>query len=157
MNPDEPPHDPEPPEDAVGQTDAIEQVDHTADWSFAARGRDLEELLRNTARGMGLLLLDEGYWLIPKVAESRRVTLEAEDAEGLLVAWMNEIAYFAERDGFIVREMEVGHLTSTGVSAIVRGGRTAEMNKHIKAVTYHDIAIRTIADGRLEVTVVLDV
>jgi SHS2 domain-containing protein len=151
MNPDDSPHDPDPP------ADAIEPVDHTADWSFAARGRDLEELLRNTARGMGLLLLDEGYWLVPKADESRRITLEAEDAEGLLVAWMNEIAYFAERDGFIVREMEVSHLTSTSVAAVVRGGRAAEMNKHIKAVTYHDIAIRTIPDGRLEVTVVLDV
>jgi SHS2 domain-containing protein len=137
--------------------DAIEQVEHTADWSFAARGRDLEELFRNTARGMGLMLLDEAFWLTPRNAESRPINLEAEDAEGLLVAWMNEIAYFAERDKFIVREVTIRELTPTRIIAVVRGGRVDEIQKHIKAVTYHDIAIHSHEDGRLEVTVVLDV
>ncbi|HNS40689.1 MAG TPA: archease [Promineifilum sp.] len=43
-----------------------------------------------------------------------------------------------------------------GTPAAVCGGRAPELQKHIKAVTYHDLAIREVG-GALEVTIVFDV
>jgi SHS2 domain-containing protein len=42
------------------------------------------------------------------------------------------------------------------LAGVVHGGRPAEMQKHIKAVTYHDLAIKETSGG-LEVTIVFDV
>jgi len=81
---------------------------------------------------------------------------DADDAEGLLVEWLGELAYWAERDGFVAPQVEWEAFLPTSLAATVRGGRPAELQKHIKAVTYHDLAIRPIGDG-LEATIVFDV
>jgi SHS2 domain-containing protein len=47
-------------------------------------------------------------------------------------------------------------MTPTALAAIVRGSRVENLQKHIKAVTYHDLAIRSAGEG-LEVTIVFDV
>ncbi|HQF69642.1 MAG TPA: archease, partial [Promineifilum sp.] len=75
---------------------------------------------------------------------------------GLLVEWLGELAYWAERDGFVAPQIEWDALSPVSLAATVRGGRLAELQKHIKAVTYHDLAIRPAGDG-LEVTIVFDV
>jgi len=74
----------------------------------------------------------------------------------LLVQWLGELAYWAERDGFVAPQVEWEAFLPTSLAATVRGGRLAELQKHIKAVTYHDLAIRPIGDG-LEATIVFDV
>jgi SHS2 domain-containing protein len=45
---------------------------------------------------------------------------------------------------------------ATELAGSVLGGRAPELQKHIKAVTYHDLAIRETGRG-LEVTIVFDV
>ena len=42
------------------------------------------------------------------------------------------------------------------VEATVHGGRARALQKHIKAVTYHNLEVRETAGG-LEVTIVFDV
>jgi SHS2 domain-containing protein len=42
------------------------------------------------------------------------------------------------------------------LSAVVWGGKAAELQKHIKAVTYHDLEI-VETDGGLMTTIVFDV
>ena len=51
---------------------------------------------------------------------------------------------------------QLAEVTPTTLTGRVRGGRPPEMQKHIKAVTYHDLKIRP-TDRGLEVTVVFDV
>lgn len=132
----------------------IRIVEHTADWALQIRGRDLAELLRYAAEGMGGLLA--GDLSSVALAQARTVRIEAYDTEGLLVEWLSELAYWAERDGLVFREFILHDLTPTTLNATVRGDRVEPLQKHIKAVTYHDLAIRTTNDG-LEVTIVFDV
>ncbi len=134
--------------------DGFQIVEHTADWALRVTGRDLNELFRHAAEGMARLLAGEGAAVLPEI--TRPIVLDAYDSEGLLVDWLGELAYWAERDGLVFPLVELQEVTPVHLAGIVRGGRPPEMQKHIKAVTYHDLAIRETAGG-LEVTVVFDV
>mgnify|MGYP000288187829 FL=1 len=134
--------------------DAIRVVEHTADWSLRVRGGDLAALFGRAAVGMARLLA--GDLATVPLDETRALALVADDAEGLLVEWLGELAYWAERDGLVCPVVELHEVTPEMLRATTRGSRLPELQKHIKAVTYHDLAIRPY-DGGLEVTIVFDV
>lgn len=133
---------------------SVEIVEHTADWALRVRGRDLVGLFRLAAEGMAMLMV--GDLSVVALEQARDVALDAYDTEGLLVAWLGELAYFAERDRLVCRAFEFRELSPTSLHAVIRGGHVADLQKHIKAVTYHDLAIRQFDDG-LEVIIVFDV
>lgn len=134
--------------------EAIEIVEHTADWSLRVRGADLGELFANAAMGMAMLMLEDLQELAED--EKRHLTLEAYDAESLLVDWLNELAYLAESEGVVIKEVEIEEIGETRLAALVRGSEAPVLDKHIKAVTFHNLAIKETASG-LEVTIVFDV
>jgi SHS2 domain-containing protein len=134
--------------------ETVQIVEHTADWAVRVRGRDLAELFHRAAEGMARLLAGDLATL--SLTEARAVTLAAYDAESLLVDFLGELAYWAERDGLVFPVAEFNQVTPVALAGLVRGGRPVEMQKHIKAVTYHDLAIKE-TNGGLEVTIVFDV
>jgi len=133
---------------------AFEEVEHTADWALRVRGRDLGELLVNAARGMSHLLVSD-LDAVPTDVE-RRFELDDLDAESLLVEWLSELAYWAEVESLVFREFEMLQVASDHLEAVVWGGYAPNLQKHIKAVTYHNLEIIQREDG-LEATVVFDV
>ena len=133
---------------------AFSVVEHTADWALCVRGRDLRALLLNAAQGMNSLLVADLEAVAP--VEERRVAVEAFDRESMLVEWLSELAYLAEREGFVAREFELETVSPEVLVGVVRGGRAQELQKHIKAVTYHNLEVVETEEG-LEVTVVFDV
>jgi SHS2 domain-containing protein len=132
----------------------FEEIEHTADWALRVRGHDLRELLVNAARGMSRLLVPD-LTLISTDVE-RRFDLDALDAESLLVEWLSELAYWAEAEMLVFREFDLRQVTPSHLEAVVRGGRAPNLQKQIKAVTYHNLEIITTDNG-LETTVVFDV
>ena len=133
--------------------DAIRIVEHTADWALHVRGPDLAGLFGRAAAGMARLLAGDGA--VP-LEEARELALAADDAESLLVEFLGELAYWAERDGLVCPVVALSEVSPTMLRATARGGRLTELQKPIKAVTYHDLSIRPY-DGGLEVTIVFDV
>lgn len=136
------------------QNTAFEEVEHTADWALRVRGRDLKELLINAALGMSSLMVSE-LPAVPLETE-QQVELEAIDAESLLVEWLSELAYWAETEGLVFRWFELQQADSTYLQATIRGGYVSKLQKHIKAVTYHNLEIIKTEKG-LETTIVFDV
>lgn len=132
----------------------FEFVEHTADWAIRLRGRDLTELLANAAHGMNSLLLSDAR-AIPGDQE-RQIELEAFDAESLLVEWLTELAYWAESELLLFREFILSEVSDTHLKATLKGGNVVDLEKHVKAVTYHNLSI-TQTDHGLEATVVFDV
>jgi len=132
----------------------FEVVEHTADWALRVYGRDFSDLLVNAALGMGYLMVDSLEAVSLEV--ERTLALNAFDAETLLVDWLSELAYWAEDEQLVFREFELSGVTANHLSAVVRGGKAAELQKHIKAVTYHDLEI-VETDGGLTATIVFDV
>jgi SHS2 domain-containing protein len=132
----------------------FEEVDHTADWALRVRGRDLRELLINAARGMSRLLVpDLGN---PPTTVERPIELDAFDAESLLVEWLSELAYWAETESIVFLEYDLRRVTSDHLEAVVRGVPVPNLQKSIKAVTYHNLKI-VETDVGVETTVVFDV
>jgi SHS2 domain-containing protein len=132
----------------------FEEIEHTADWALRIRGHDLSELLVNAARGMSSLLVSE-LTSIPTTMK-KRFEIEGDDAESLLVNWLSELAYWAETEGLVFREFNLTQVGPTHLQAVVQGGQMADLQKHIKAVTYHNLEIIETDEG-LEATVVFDV
>lgn len=131
-----------------------EIVDHTADWALRVYGGDLAELFVHAAIGMSSLLVAELNSI--ELKEVRELKLEAFDAETLLVDWLSELAYFAEEEQLVFRDFQIRDLSPYHLAARIRGGRASELQKHIKAVTYHDLAIEQTHSG-LMATIVFDV
>ena len=132
----------------------FEVVAHTADWAIRVRGADLAQLLSSAAYGMSSLLVDDLDALA--VDEERKITVEGFDRESVLVEWLSELAYLAERDGLVFRQFDVHTATPEVVRATVRGAHVAQMHKHIKAVTYHNLEVKESGAG-LETEIVFDV
>lgn len=140
--------------DPLTSPNDFEIVDHTADWALRIYGSDLAQLLANAATGMASLLVHD-VQDVPVDVE-RHLELDAFDSETLLVDWLTELAYWAEDEGLIFTEISLSEVTDTHLKATLRGGRVAELLKHIKAVTYHNLEIVKTEHG-LAATVVFDV
>ncbi|MCP4423128.1 MAG: archease [Chloroflexi bacterium] len=132
----------------------FEVIEHTADWALRVVGHDLEWLLIHAAQGMNSLLVADPDAIL--AAETRQFELDAYDAESLLVEWLTELAYWAEAAGLVFTEFALTAVSPTHLSAIVKGGTAVELQKHIKAVTYHNLEILQTDEG-LEATIVFDV
>jgi SHS2 domain-containing protein len=133
---------------------AFEEIEHTADTALRIYGRELAELFVNAARGLNSLLAANK--LNPENVITRKLKLKADDAESLLVDWLSEIAYLAERDGVIFTQFDVHTISPTRITATLKGSRYDRLSRHIKAVTYHDLNIEKSTAG-YAVTVVFDV
>jgi SHS2 domain-containing protein len=132
----------------------FEEVEHVADRALRIWGRDLAELFVNAALGMNSLILAADESSEPALA--KLISLEAIDAENLLVAWLSELAFWAETELLIFSQFEFRRITPTGLSALARGNRVDVLEKHVKAVTFHNLEIRSAPDG-LSTTIVFDV
>ena len=132
----------------------FEEIEHTADWALRIHGSDLRALLINAARGMSCLLVADQARITPTI--EAHFELEAYDAESLLVTWLNELVYQAEVEGLVFTKFNLRHVSSTSLQAVVRGDRVDHLQKHIKAVTFHNLEIIETEHG-LAATVVFDV
>jgi SHS2 domain-containing protein len=143
-------------EAAAASSSAVtfEEIEHTADRALKIYGSDLKELLQNAAAGMNSLL-DPEYEASDR-PEEKSVELEAMDAESLLVEWLSELAYWAEAEMLVFHKIDLHSVSPTHVKATIYGRRAAGLEKHIKAVTYHNLAIIKTNEG-LTATVVFDV
>jgi len=132
----------------------FEEIEHTADRALRIRGRNLEELLVNAARGLLTILNpapSAGDW-----TATRMIDLEALDAETLLVNWLSELAFWAETEMLVFDRFEIEQVSPTHLRALARGGRVDRLERHVKAVTFHNLDIVQTPHG-LTATVVFDV
>ncbi|MGD9044142.1 MAG: archease [Desulfobacterales bacterium] len=132
----------------------FEEIEHTADKALRISGANLQELFISAAQGMtGLMVPD-----VSKVSSEveKFIKLDAIDAEDLLVEWLNELAFWAETEMLVFTQFRIQNLTPTNLQASISGGKVAVFEKHVKAVTYHNLKIIRTSQG-LEATVVFDV
>ncbi len=135
------------------QGNNFEEIEHTADWAYRVRGKNLAELLIQATLGLYSLV---GMQLAPGAQITRSIQLKGIDRESLLVAWLNELLYLHESEGLGFEDIKINYLDETSIQAQVTGAPTQQWLKDIKAVTYHNLAICETESG-LEVTLVLDV
>ena len=132
----------------------FEEVEHTADKALRIFGTNLTELFLSGAAGLTQLMAAEVSEISTEIEKS--IELEAIDAESLLVEWLSELAYWAESEMLVFNKFRIQNVTATHLQASILGGKVPELEKHIKAVTYHNLKIIKTSQG-LEVTIVFDV
>jgi SHS2 domain-containing protein len=132
----------------------FEELEHTADKALRIFGINLKELMISAAQGMTQFMVGDACKISPEIEKS--IQLQADDAESLLVEWLSELAYWAETEMLVFKIFGITDVTATRLDATVVGGKVAQLEKHIKAVTYHNLEIMQTPSG-LEATVVFDV
>ncbi len=139
--------------DTQSKPDGYEEVDHVADWAFLVRGRDLAELFTNAARALCRLEHGEPG---EDVTVSREFEVEGVDRESLLVNWLNELLFLEQTRREAYHEFDIVEINDTHLRARIHGAPERSAQRHIKAVTFHNLEVKQTALG-WEATLVLDV
>ena len=137
--------------------------DHTADVGLEVCGESLADLLETAARGVFSIILDDGP---REVAVEADVALTPDASPGeelreLLVVWLQELLYRFEMEHLVPLEFDFAEAGPARVRARVGFGRF-DPKRHraateVKAVTYHELAVREEADGTWSARFILDV
>jgi SHS2 domain-containing protein len=131
----------------------FEEIEHTADRAFRVKGRDLADLLVNAVHAMHAMEA-----AAPRGGKSGTRDLEVEgiDPETLLVNWLNEILFQEQEGQLICERFEICELKDYHLRARIETRECKGRQSDIKAVTFHNLKIRTTSAG-LEAEVVVDV
>lgn len=120
----------------------FEFLEHTADVGIRVFGKDIGELFLNAALGMICVMADLST-IEPRHIE--RIEVKAQDTEGLMFEWLNEIIYMIEAKNLIFSQFSITSITERSISAEI-GGETPDTIRHklktgIKACTYHALRV----------------
>lgn len=127
------------------------EVEHTADWQLEVWAPEMEGLFAQAALGMNAL---SGLRMAEQRIE-RKLDLQSDDSESLLVKFLAELLYLSEQERLAFDSFDL-NIKGTRLRARLRGGEIVEQKKEIKAVTFHNLAIRQEQRG-LGVRIVFDV
>jgi SHS2 domain-containing protein len=133
-------------------TKEFEILDHTADVGIIAYGADLKQAFANAAKGLFSLITRLGD---VEEALHRDIELTADDAESLLVDWLNELVYYFDAEGILFKRFDIIELNNSHLKA--RGyGEKADSARHelkmgVKAATYHMLKIEKNNGYRVQV------
>lgn len=126
--------------------------EHTADWELEVWAPDLCMLLEQAARGMYAL---SGTRLVESPRQERTFEISHYDSESLMVRFLSELLYFGEQEGLAFDQFFLC-LQQDSLKAVVSGAAVVVQDKEIKAVTYHNLAVKRTDQG-LRVCIVFDV
>jgi SHS2 domain-containing protein len=126
-------------------------VDHTAEVELEIDAASEREVLEEAIRALADLLGIEA----PRGEERRAITLQAGDRPALLAAWIDELTFLAESEGFVATHVVALDLQPAGLKATV-AGILGEPPPLVKAVTYHRLAFEPSGEGYVA-RVILDV
>lgn len=123
-----------------------EELSHTSEVGLRVRAASAAALYAGLARAMFDLI---GTQPPPGRRFTRQsVTLDAPDAEALLVDWLGQLLYLYAITGHIFPRCAITLWTPTRLEAVVGGCRPARRPVlDIKAVTYHAIRVAQAEDG----------
>jgi len=119
-------------------------IEHPSDVGFEAYGATLEELFANAAFAMYSFMTDVDAI---EPAETRAVTVQAEDLYSLMFDWLDEMLFLFESESLVIKEFDITvDKSQFSISGKCRGGRF-DPAKHesgiiIKAVTYNMMEVK---------------
>jgi len=122
-------------------------LEHTADIGIAAAGEDLAALFQQSAFGLRQVITEAA--VRPQL--QKKVAIVAEDVEELLVNWLSELLYLFESELFLPATVRVEKIDDRSLQAKVCGEiidpEKTELEREIKAITYHQIRVTETYSG----------
>ena len=120
----------------------FELIEHTADTGLKAYGQTLAEAFANAAYGMFSIVADLDA---VKEVESRRVTIDEDDAESLLFEWLNSLLYYFDVEGLIFKRFDIAEFGEGHLVADCWGEKYDSSRHHlklgVKSATYHMLEV----------------
>lgn len=123
-------------------------IEHTADIGIEVFAPTRSDIFVRSA--MALFDLMFGIDSIGTGLE-RRVRVEGDNLEELLVAWLNDLLYICAVDGLVFSgfadaRLEEGCFSATGIGEVFRP-ESHTVACEIKAATYHGVSVAPEGDG----------
>jgi SHS2 domain-containing protein len=138
------------------ETAGFELLEHTADVGIRAWGDTLETAFEQAAHGLFAVIADP-VGVDPRI--ERRLAVEADDPEGLLVEWLERLNREHQIRGELYASFRV-QTAAGGLTATIRGEpldpARHDLRSEVKAVTWHGVRVRR-EETRTEVRVLLDI
>lgn len=132
-------------------------IEHTADIGIETEGASLAELFLICAGAVRDLIVDS---MVPKVKVVISLSINADSREGLLVKWLEEILFLFETKELVPVEFQIDEISDTRLKAVVSADKFDPKihtpKYQIKAVTYHDLAVRE-EEGRFKTRIIFDI
>ena len=117
-------------------------IEHTADTGLVAYGKNLAEAFANTAYGLFSLIVEPNN-IMEK--ESLKVTVQAQDMEGLLFNWINELIYIFEVKHLLLKSFIITEFTGQSLEATCWGEKydpsRHQLKTGVKSATYHMLKV----------------
>ena len=122
---------------------------------LVAYGKSLAEAFANAAYGLFSLIVEPNK---VKEKESRKVTVQAQDAGSLLFNWINELIYIFEVERLLFKSFNITEFTGQSLEATCWGEKydpsRHQLKTGVKSATYHMLKV----DGeKNRVQVIFDV
>jgi SHS2 domain-containing protein len=123
-------------------TGRFELVDHTGDLGVRVYGDSLPQLFEQAAQALIFIFTDPETI---RIKETRRLLLEANTDEELLITWLNELVYLFDTEGLLFKAYDVLSVDDHRLEALAQGERYDEgrhpIKTPVKAATYHQLKI----------------
>ncbi len=132
-------------------------IEHTADVGIEVEASDETGIFINCA----LAMFDLMYGIANiRTKQERKIRVEAESLQELLIAWLNELLYVYSVERLVFSEFRDAELSPGSFSAVAVG-ECLDLSRHhgdfeIKAATYHNLTFSK-QDGSWRATVIFDV
>ncbi len=119
-------------------------IDHTADIGLLIKGKNKEELFAEAARGMFSILIAKSLRGASATWQSQfEIKVEGLTLEELLVAFLNELLYLAEKEKAIFNRFKV-EIKKIKNRFYLQGRikKNSQVPKReVKAATYHNLKV----------------
>jgi SHS2 domain-containing protein len=131
------------------------EFDHSGDIGIEAYGRSLAEVLIHLTHGLFTLM----YKGTVGGEIERRVRIQSNSSEDLLVDWLSEVLSLSAVHGELYGKVKVKHMRKNHVEALLYGERLDpvkhELRFEVKAATYHGLCLEKRGD-KLVARVIFD-
>jgi SHS2 domain-containing protein len=123
------------------------EIDHSGDVGLEVWGATVSELLQHATRGLCALMT---FSTVLRVSE-RRIEVQSESREDLLVDWLSAVILAAATHGELYAAADVV-VTEDVVATGVVFGEPLDPARHalrfdVKAATYHELLLEESANG----------
>ena len=122
--------------------EAFREIDHSGDVGIEASGSDIADLLANVTRGLFAL---QYHGRVERNVE-RKIHVESESTEDLVVDWLSEVIAVGGARGELYSEVSLLEASERRARGVLRGERFSEAAHEprfdVKAVTYHGLEVR---------------
>jgi SHS2 domain-containing protein len=122
--------------------EAFRFIDHTGDLGLEVFGDSLTALFQHAGDALTEIITDAAT---VRRRESKRISLEADGIEALLVRWLNELVFLFDTDGLLGAVFDVTDIDDRHLAATV-WGEVYDETRHpikttVKSATYHQLEV----------------